>query len=367
MRKLPMALVAGLCLAFVMQSTQAVNGSSKPGSMKLFISGHSLTDLPLPDFLSRIAGSLSNSLQWNRQYMVGSTLEMRTRGVPRDPADAWAGYRRGIDRAGTPIDALAELRADHRYDALLVTEVNGLLYALFNYDTVRLLRHYHERFIASAPKGRTVFYQPWHSIDNLTDPSAWIALERAASPVWQCITTRINVSLAAEGRTDRIEAFPAGLFLAELVSQGIPGGGDPVATLFSDDVHLTPLGHYYIALLAYGWLFERSPEGGWVPDGADPGSAGALQRLAWSQVTRYRAENRPLDLAQCRSALTQGLIARGWRYAYARMKQSLGLPRALVRCVRNWAVQQWQMRRTDIRNPLYFDPSEDRNYWLGEP
>ena len=191
----------------------------KPGAMRrdranLFISGHSLTDQPMPTFLAQIAGSLGTPMRWNRQYVVGSTLRERTRGMKAD-AQAWSGYRLGANREGEGMDVVAELRqprtiSGERYDTLLITEQNGLLWSLLNHDSVRYLRHFHERFIDGNPQGQTYFYEPWNSLNSKDDPRRWIAFERAASPVWQCIATRVNISLAAEGRRDRIASMPGG-------------------------------------------------------------------------------------------------------------------------------------------------------------
>ena len=73
----------------------AVYGSADDRPSKLFISGHSLTDRPFPDFLAALAAREGHSLEWYMQHLEGSSLRRRTQG---DGSVAWCGYRQGTDR-----------------------------------------------------------------------------------------------------------------------------------------------------------------------------------------------------------------------------------------------------------------------------
>lgn len=353
-------------------------------SARVLISGHSLTDQPLPDYLAQVAASLKTPMHWNRQYVVGSTIEQRTRGT-RDAraSDGWAGYRLGANRQGEGMDVLSELRTGktidgERYDTLLITEQNGLLYSLFNYDTVRYLRHYHERFIEANPNGLTYFYEPWSGLVDKSDPRRWIAYERAASPVWQCVATRVNTSLAAEGRSDRIASFPAGLMMAALIERltqgtavhGISGTSirETVDKFFSDDVHLTPFGNYYNALASYAVVYGKSPLGAWAPKGVSADQARWLQQFAWDTLVQYRANNQALDLARCRATLRDGFIRHFWSYSRdTGTQRAIGPVRAYLRWWRNFIATHWRVRQKNSTNPLYYDATTDRNYWLPAP
>ena len=61
---------------------------------RLFVSGHSLTDPPLPQHLSQIAASLGTPLQWNMQSIAGSSISMRIQGAGPEHA-----YRQLIGNA----------------------------------------------------------------------------------------------------------------------------------------------------------------------------------------------------------------------------------------------------------------------------
>lgn len=352
------------------------------GEMRLFISGHSLVDQPLPDYLEAIGKSLQTPLQWNRHYQVGSSIAARSRGK-HSPPGAWDGYRTGANRTGEGMDVVAELRrpstvSGAHYDALLITEQHGLLGSLTWHDTVRYLRHYHERLIEGSPQAKTYFFEPWLSVNDKNDPRRWIAYERAASPIWQCIATRINVSLQAEGRADRIASVPAGAALAHLVDLAARSPGLPAITLGSvratvdsilaDDVHLTQLGTYYSALVNYSVLYGKSPVGAWHPQSVGATQAATLQAVAWEFVTQYLKTNVPLTLNECTDTLRSGFIGLYWGYVRDTFGRREGnVVSAYWKWASSTAKWHWRMRKNNTDNPFYFDPAQDSNFWLAAP
>ena len=379
MRDLPIG--AAVMIAALTTTTPAAQTALPE---RVFISGHSLVDQPLPSNLAAIAASLGTPIQWNRQYMVGSSLRARARGATAAPdASTWDGYRQGYNRDTENLDVLAEWRAPKTvtggaYDSLLITEQHGLLGTLLWNDTVRYLRHHHDGFIAGNAQGRTWFYESWLGLDDKSDPRRWIAYERAASPIWQCLASRINVSLAAEGRTDRIEPLAAGVALAGLVERATRGVGVPgvsgatvresVDRIFSDGVHLTSLGSYYVALAVYASMFQRSPVGAWVPDGIDAVAARSLQSVAWDMAQQERKQREPLTLDECQNEMQHTYIATYWGYVRETYwKTELGKSYAWLRWAKHRAQWHWRLRRGSPENPLRYDPATDRTYWLPAP
>ena len=202
---------------------------------RIFISGHSLVDQPFAGQMQQIAMQLGSPLQWERHYISGSSIR---------------------ERATLPMPT-------GRFDAALVTEQHDVLSSLLWNDTLQQTRGWQDRIIAANPGATTFFYVPWLSIDDKVDPSRWIAYERAAFHVWQCIATHVNEDLARHGRTDRIATIPANLALAYLVEQVHQGNHIPgmeTAALFADNVHLTGLGSYYIAVVSYLSMTGLRPE-----------------------------------------------------------------------------------------------------------
>jgi Chitobiase/beta-hexosaminidase C-terminal domain len=90
--------------------------------------------------------------------------------------------------------------------------------------------------------------------------------------------------------------IPAGNALVLLKQQieagAVPGLSSFFAQIFLNDgtdIHLTPIGAYYVTLVFYGCMFQKTPEGT-APDaaiGVSAAQAPVLQRLAWQAVTAY--------------------------------------------------------------------------------
>lgn len=370
--------------AMIASTAMPVCAAVSPVPERVFISGHSLVDQPLPANLAAIANSLATPIQWNRQYMVGSSLRARARGAKAAPdTTAWAGYREGYNRNSESMDVLAEWHSPKTvsggaYDSLLITEQHGLLGTLLWNDTVRYLRHHHDAFVSASPHGRTWFYESWLGVNDSSDPQRWIAYERAASPIWQCLVTRINTSLAAEGRADRIEPLAAGVALAGLIERATQGSGaagvtgatvrETVERIFPDNVHLTELGAYYMSLVTYASMFQRSPVGAWAPASVSPVAANSLQKIAWELVQEERRNRRPLTLDECQSELQQSFIATYWAYVRdSYWKAELGALHAWARWVKYRLQWHWWLRSGSDKNPIRYDAATDRAYWFPAP
>jgi hypothetical protein len=150
-------------------------------------------------------------VQWNRQYMVGSSIRSRSAGDA--PDKPWSGYRGGDNRDASGLDVLQEFKQPRTvsgglYDTLVITEQHGLLGTLVWNDTVRHLRHYHDRFIDANPKGRTWFYESWLDISDKSDPRAWIAYERMASQNESTTLSRPRVARIESKRCPQQPRWP---------------------------------------------------------------------------------------------------------------------------------------------------------------
>lgn len=374
------AAVAGLLL-----STAALGQAGTSPARNVFWSGHSLTDPPIPQMLAEISDSFGVAMRWNRQSMAGASMEARTRGRPPNP-DGWDGYRQGSNRDTAGLDLLEEFRTSASvggdgYDVLVITEVHDFLWSLVHGDTVRLLRHYHERFIEGNPAAQTYFYQSWLNLYDRDDPRTWIAYEQAAEPVWQCIATRVNTSLAAEGRADRLLFIPAGLALTELVAvatrdAGIAGlsAASVPATLdliFRDTVHLTDAGSYFVALVVYAFVNGASPAGAWSPDTMTETTAVQLQQLAWRFRNDYLRNNRPLTLEECSTVVRTSFAEQFWRFLDGRTRANeMPLHEAVWHSMTGPPRMRRNIRETEQRfaaeqpeNPFRYDPETDSDWW----
>ena len=301
--------------------------TSQPPPQALFFSGHSLLENPIPQDVSAIAKSLGRKIFYEQQNIAGSPIRVRTRG-PKPRATAWTGYRSGQNRFGSNLDILAELAQPSRpewparYDALIITERHDLLGSLIWEDTLFYLRHFHDKLVEANPTANTWLYQPWWSIPDKNNPHSWMDYERAASPIWRCLATRINFDLQTQGRPDRIFTIPANQALVTLVDRSLKAGFEGFSmtsartimdALFRDDVHLTRLGSYYLALVTYASVFKSSPQGAWAPTEVPAKQAQALQNLAWD-VFQQETATAALSLGQCKNSIRTSFCSIFWSF-----------------------------------------------------
>lgn len=305
-------------------------------SARVFFSGHSLLDNPMPDYFAGIATSRGKDFNWNQQNVIGSPLRVRTWGN-----GGWAGYRQGKNRVGSNMNVVQELLSPQtlgpgeRYDTLLITERHDLLGTIEWENTVGYLRHFHDRLIAGNPQAVTYFYHTWLDIDK-ANPARWIAYEKNARVAWECVSSKVNHTLQSDGRADRVVALPGSTALVDLVERvianevpGITGTtSQRLNVLFSDNVHLTSLGAYYMAAVHHASVFRTSPEGAPGPAGANASTVQSLQRIAWNFVSAYYAQPDAGErtMADCRTRIPRDVCPGFWAL--------LGRPENVAGCQR---------------------------------
>jgi hypothetical protein len=293
--------VTPVASGLALEAPMLADGVAPPSH--LFISGHSLVDRPYPDQLAALAERAGTPLRWNRLYLVGSSIKQRS--PPQMP--------------------------EGPYDALLITEQHGLLGSVMWNQTEQHLRQWHEALRAQNPQAVTYFYVPWLSIEDKDHAQSWVAYEKAAAHVWQCVVTRVNAAIAQEGRSDRILTLPASLALVHLIERlqaGAPVPGVTGATvresldrIIADNVHLTPLGSFYLALVSH--LALASADAAKLePLLATPVYAGVTAEQARSLLevatgflaARAGSPARALEPEACRRFLADSFIEDYWEY-----------------------------------------------------
>lgn len=328
---------------------------------RLFVSGHSLTNHPFPEYLEGIAADLGRPLEWNMQGLVGSSVKDRSMGNGPAP---WTGYAAGIDKAGHPLDVRAELqRPGPSYDTLIITEQHTVLGSIVWNDSLRLLRDFHDRVIALDPQARTYLFAAWMNVLDLDDPARWIAYERAAAPIWRCMAERINHDLAAAGRPDRLTTIPAASALATLVeeatsSRPIPGleGADAksiLAAIFRDDVHLRPAGVYYVALVTTAILHGRPVDVTVRPRGMRQDTAERLRQIATTFVADYARGERPLTVEACRGYVSEDFVPTYLAYQRDLQWRDHGSAMTWLKWAKLRLLWPRLFRRHDATNPFY--------------
>ena len=283
-------------------STTAAKGTDIGKTLKIFISGHSLTDQPFPDYLAEIAANTGVTLSWHMQSLPGSSILQRLNDrreflvAPRPSEDPESRSLADPDSSSTP--------GSEANDIMVITEQHRVLDSLIWQDSFKSLRAYHDRFVATSPTGKTYFFAPWISLSDRADPRDWVAYEEKALSVWRCMVSQINIDLATEGRDDRIRFIPTSWALARLVehmtASADVAGFEGLATsakmdaIFTDDVHLSRLGMYYVAAITYSAIHsEDVPR--LAPPSLEPGQAMAVRDFAVAFMREYRESPPPSD------------------------------------------------------------------------
>jgi hypothetical protein len=296
-------------------------------SASFFISGHSLTDNPYADYLIQIIKSFGLKSEYNQQIVIGSPIRVRTRGI--DPnSQVFQGYEIGKNREGSGMSILDELNHRHtiqleQYNYLIITERHDLIDVVIWEGTDKYLRHYRDQFMMKN-KGRVYFFAPWLGRNNLKDINAWIEYEELALKAWECVVSKVNHDLIRE-QLPPVSIIPANIALVELVRRLLSGSlseelgnrsdFDRLTLLFSDDVHLTKLGIYYIALVTYASIFNSSPQGAWFPHDISQKAASYLQNVSW-QFVSHRGINTPaINLMRCATFFAESFCEVYWAYS----------------------------------------------------
>lgn len=190
-------------------------------------------------------------------------------------------------------------------DVLILTEAIPLAEHLRWNDTPGEIVRFADLARLMNPDVRVFLYETWHSrasgpgTEIAGDPNAgmpWRERLEADLPLWEGAVAEANRRLGEE----RVQLLPAGQAMARLadaVAAGEVPGVSSMDAFFSDDIHLTERGQYFVALVHVAAITGRSPEGlpaqitrAWrTRDGVvGPDLAAVLQRIAWEAVSSYR-------------------------------------------------------------------------------
>ncbi|WP_172746722.1 hypothetical protein [Neorhizobium sp. T25_13] len=295
----------------------------------ILLSGHSLTDQPYPDHFEGIARQEGIAVSWRLENVTGSSIQQRTAG--------------GFVRL-----------TDGPYDVLIITEQHRVLDALMWSETVRYLHGYHHAFTTANPAGITYFYTPWISLSSLADPHPWIEYERLALPVWRCVVNRVNDKIGAAGRKNHIRFIPTSLALAELVARlasdpAFSGfedwnAADRLKAIFSDEVHLTELGSYYVAAVSFAAIYGVDIRQQRPPALLDARQADALRLFAADFMQRYRA-TKMNEAGDCEAPVSLAFASHYANYvARAYPREGSYLITELLR-IRNIVRFTWRFRK----------------------
>ncbi len=148
---------------------------------------------------------------------------------------------------------------------------------------------------------RRLLYETWHdrelvrsSFYGAARPARWREFLDEDLGKWESIA----VDAAQRAGAPRMAIVPGGQAMARLtdaIRAGSVPGLTSEAELFSDTIHLRPLGNYFVALVQFAAIHRKSPVGATnAPTDAAgqrrefaAATATALQNIAWDAVANY--------------------------------------------------------------------------------
>lgn len=223
-----------------------------------FYVGHSL-ESDIPDMVMALAGP---RFRFAEQNIPGAPLRWQWEEATRRKAQfepQYQGYY--SDRINAETDVLVLI------DSVPRGEEPSLLESI----------DYTARFVEFArkrnPSVRVFYYEPWHHLTSGTakryehdkaSPSrdlAWRPRLQADRPKWDRVVAEVNHR--SPGRIP-VRLIPAGSKLGELddaIRAGKMPGLTKIDQVFSDEIHLSPLGKYFVACVHFKSIFGESPVG----------------------------------------------------------------------------------------------------------
>ncbi len=210
------------------------------------------------------------------------------------------------------VDARAVL-AQGRIDALILTEAIPLAGNIQYNDTAGQIAAFAGLAREANPDVRVYLYETWHSLASGTGVT--VADDPGAGVPWRERITD-DLALWASVAGPGVQIIPAGqamgLLADEIAAGRVPGITD-IRDMFSDDIHLSGKGLYFVALVHLAVLTGKTPEGlppkltrAWPTRDSvlTEDQAAALQRVAWAAVQAFPAQLEAVAAEAAPAALT---------------------------------------------------------------
>lgn len=261
------------------------------GPMRVFHLGHSLVGRDMPAFLAQLAGEghgYESQLGWGTPLHDHWEPDAPVNGF--DAENDHPRFRPAADAIGSG-----------EYDAVILTEMVELRDAIRYFDSPTYLARWAKLATEANPDTRIYLYETWHPLD---DPKGWLdRLDADLPDLWEA-----QLALPAAARTGNpIWIIPAGqamaAFAREIEVNGGIGNIRSREDLFArsadgtqDQIHMSDLGAYLVALTHFATLYHRSPVGlplaltradGTAANAPDPQAGARMQQVVWDVVRGY--------------------------------------------------------------------------------
>lgn len=256
-------VVAGCGVSANHAAVESKSGAQSPEPSSVQVTavyiGHSL-ESDIPDMVDALAGG---RLVFKEQFTPGAPLRWQWQAVERGDKEYEPTFQGRYDQI---------ISADTEHLVLIDSVPRG------EPASIDESVEYTGRFVEFArrrnPGVQVWWYEPWHHITSGTlqryendkhSPNAslrWAPRLEADRKLWDQVVARVNVKHPA---TRELRLIPAGTGLRRLereIAQGTVPHLQTISALFDDEIHLNPLGKYFVACIHFAYLFGESPIGG---------------------------------------------------------------------------------------------------------
>jgi hypothetical protein len=255
-----------------------------------FFVGHSLVNFDMPQMVNELAKAGGKTYTYNQQIINGAPL--------------WWNFENYAGCEGTPyVNAFPT----GNHDALILTEAVPLQNHLDWSDTYKNANRFY-RYSLQNNNGNPVrfyLYETWHCIHTGTaqgcewdngDSITWQPRLKRDYGLWKGIVDEVRKEFP-ENEVWMVPAGQAFYNLTEAIKKGeLPGISD-FRHFFTDDIHLTHAGNYFVALVMYACIFRDSPAGlptqlknkygNNFPNMPTAAQAAVMQRVAWETAKEF--------------------------------------------------------------------------------
>jgi hypothetical protein len=267
-----------------------------PLPLKVGMVGHSLLNHEVPQILRQVAASKGKAISVFEQITNGATINANWN--HHDQAEAHP------EMKNTYGDLREEIaKAMPPFDVLVLTERVAIKDAIQWEDTLGYTIKWRNHALKYNPKAKVYHYATWVGFHNgewwkdVPDAATWRSRTLSDGGLYAKVSEQaMKDPRSAKGAPiELVPGYRAMAILFDALEAGkLPWLGKSIRAVMADDIHLKPVGNYYIACVMYGALFKDSPVGATgVTKGiwGNPLSqltreqAGDLQRLAWKAVS----------------------------------------------------------------------------------
>lgn len=281
-----------LLLLFTISSSVVI----KAQNVNAFYVGHSLSD-QIPDMVKSLADDhVKADFDWVYQSIPGAPLRWQwarkdANDYTSNPPHYYGFYDEtgGLPNGNFDVTVLTE--SVPRYGAL-IEETYAYADSFFRYANLH------------NSKTKVYLYEDWHCLlsgtptgcDYDEDSNPWRQRLKDDLPMWESVVDTLNNRFNPENPVCLIPAAQGLAQVYDSIYAGAMPGLTRIEDLFSDNIHLTDVGKYFVACVHFSTIFGTSPVGltnqlkvWWGGDFEAPSAELALkfQEIAWDVSTQY--------------------------------------------------------------------------------